>query len=160
MMMMMMMEAPTAQSIQIDLSGQGLEKCNFVSRGQQAPPNKVDGKQRSLSRHWIFWQIQNILLKRMKTRIWWGRAAKYVGSGWDLFILLSHLFIVFIIFSLMFLILFSHLFIHSPLSSFYSSSSRRASAQAVTSKWQLRTTSPMNTNSSAGENGFSAKNGS
>ena len=36
--------------------------------------------------------------------------------------------------------------------------SRRASAQAVTSKWQLRTTSPMNTNSSAGENGFSAKN--
>ena len=39
-------------------------------------------------------------------------------------------------------------------------SSRRASAQAVTSKWQLRTTSPMNTNSSAGENGFSAKNGS
>ena len=39
-------------------------------------------------------------------------------------------------------------------------SSRRASAQAVTSKWQLRTTSPMNTNSLAGENGFSAKNGS
>ena len=39
-------------------------------------------------------------------------------------------------------------------------SSRRASAQAVTSKWQLRTTSPMNTNSSAGENGFPAKNGS
>ena len=39
-------------------------------------------------------------------------------------------------------------------------SSRRASAQAVTSKWQLRTTSPMNTNSSAGENGILAKNGS
>ena len=38
--------------------------------------------------------------------------------------------------------------------------SRRASAQAVTSKWQLRATSPMNTSSSAGENGFSAKNGS
>ena len=36
--------------------------------------------------------------------------------------------------------------------------SRRASAQAVTSKWQLRATSPMNTSSSAGENGFSAKN--
>ena len=31
---------------------------------------------------------------------------------------------------------------------------------AVTSKWHFRTTSPMNTNSSAGENGFSAKNGS
>ena len=38
--------------------------------------------------------------------------------------------------------------------------SRRASAQAITSKWQLCTTSPMNTSSSAGENGFSAKNGS
>ena len=38
-------------------------------------------------------------------------------------------------------------------------SSRRAPAQAVTSKWQLCTTSPMN-NSSAGENGGSAKNGS
>ena len=38
--------------------------------------------------------------------------------------------------------------------------SRRASAQAVTSKWQLRTTSPMNTNSSVGENWFLAKNGS
>ena len=38
--------------------------------------------------------------------------------------------------------------------------SRRASAQAVTLKWQLRATSPMNTSSSAGENGFSAKNGS
>ena len=37
--------------------------------------------------------------------------------------------------------------------------SRRASAQAVISKWQLRTTSPMNTNSSVGENWFSAKNG-
>ena len=36
----------------------------------------------------------------------------------------------------------------------------RASAQAVTLKWQLRATSPMNTSSSAGENGFSAKNGS
>ena len=36
--------------------------------------------------------------------------------------------------------------------------SRRASAQAVTSKWQLRTTSPMNTNSSVGENWFLAKN--
>ena len=30
--------------------------------------------------------------------------------------------------------------------------SRRASAQAVTSKWHFRTTSPTNTNSSAGEN--------
>ena len=30
---------------------------------------------------------------------------------------------------------------------------RRASAQAVTSKWQLRTTSPMNTDSSAGCDG-------
>merc|ERR1719300_2159308 len=39
-------------------------------------------------------------------------------------------------------------------------SSRRASAQAVTSKWQLRTTSPMNTNSSVGQNCFLAKNGS
>ena len=39
-------------------------------------------------------------------------------------------------------------------------SSRRASAQAVISKWQLRTTSPMNTNSSVGENWFLAKNGS
>ena len=38
-------------------------------------------------------------------------------------------------------------------------SSRRASAQAVISKWQLRTTSPMNTNSLAGENEFSAKKG-
>ena len=38
--------------------------------------------------------------------------------------------------------------------------SRHASAQAVTSKLQLRATSPMNTSSSAGENGFSAKNGS
>ena len=37
-------------------------------------------------------------------------------------------------------------------------SSRRASAQAVTLKWQLCTTSPMNTDSSTGENGFSAKN--
>ena len=37
--------------------------------------------------------------------------------------------------------------------------SRRASAQAVTSKWHFRTTSPTNTNSSAGENWFSAKNG-
>ena len=37
---------------------------------------------------------------------------------------------------------------------------RRASAQAVTLKWQLPATSPMNTSSSAGENGFSAKNGS
>ena len=37
---------------------------------------------------------------------------------------------------------------------------RRASAQAVTSKWQLRTTSPMNTNSSVGENWFLAKDGS
>ena len=36
-------------------------------------------------------------------------------------------------------------------------SSRRASAQAVTSKWELRTTSPMNTNSSAGENCFFGK---
>ena len=36
--------------------------------------------------------------------------------------------------------------------------SRRASAQAVILKWQLRATSPMNTSSSAGENGFSAKN--
>ena len=33
-------------------------------------------------------------------------------------------------------------------------------AQAVTSNWQLRTTSPMNTNSSVGENCFLAKNGS
>ena len=39
-------------------------------------------------------------------------------------------------------------------------SSPRASAQAVTSKWQLRTTSPMNTNSLVGENWFLAKNGS
>ena len=39
-------------------------------------------------------------------------------------------------------------------------SSRHASAQAVTLKWQHRTTSPMNKNSSAGENRFSAKNGS
>ena len=30
--------------------------------------------------------------------------------------------------------------------------SRRASAQAVTSKWHFRTTSPINTASSAGEN--------
>ena len=35
----------------------------------------------------------------------------------------------------------------------------RVSPQAVTSKWHFRTTSPINTNSLAGENGFSAKNG-
>ena len=34
----------------------------------------------------------------------------------------------------------------------------RASAQAITLKWQLCPTSPVNTNSSASENGFSAKN--
>ena len=34
----------------------------------------------------------------------------------------------------------------------------RALVQAVTSKWQLCLTSPVNTNSSAGENGFLAKN--
>ena len=39
----------------------------------------------------------------------------------------------------------------------YILSSRRASAQAVTSKWQLRTTNPMNTNSSVGENWFLAE---
>ena len=37
--------------------------------------------------------------------------------------------------------------------------SRRASAQAVTSKWQLRTTSPMNTNSSEVKMGFRRKTG-
>ena len=37
--------------------------------------------------------------------------------------------------------------------------SRRASAQAVTSKWHFRTTSPINTPSPAGENWFSAKIG-
>ena len=36
---------------------------------------------------------------------------------------------------------------------------RRASAQAVTSKWQLRTTSPMNTNSSEVKMGFRRKTG-
>ena len=37
--------------------------------------------------------------------------------------------------------------------------SPRASAQTVTSKWQLRTTSPVNTDSMAGENRFLAKTG-
>ena len=44
-----------------------------------------------------------------------------------------------------------------PIQNNYILSSRRASAQALTSKWQLHTTSPMSTNSSAGENSFLAK---